>query len=423
MLWFGFSPYRISKVDLPFINSLGPFVKSFLNSVKLKDNVVFTASRSAVKGSEKEKDTLSYAATVDNGDKVAVIKPEKLAEAKKVYSAYLYGYFVGKDLPIGMVRYHLYKMWKKFGIMDISTNNNGIFFFKFRNKVGMINAVEKGPWLVNDIPLCIKKWEAGICLEKIEPSVIPLWVTIPNLSLELWNSESICSMLSCIGKPILFDKITTERCGLKEGPPGFARVLVEVGADNVLPEFVKAYYPEDDGNPAFIKEVRVAYQIKVKKCSVCKVFRHDFEACTKRILSEDEFSIKAMKLLNEIKKAGDQTLPVSGKGNMYKRVQGGGNKMGNAGSSGRVNSGGASTSGVKNDKGESISQKSGPKGEHVKSSTGIRKGGVGNVVKQEYRVKSQGAGNAKKGGISGENIVKVENRFEVLGKENMGGGR
>ncbi|KAJ0556083.1 hypothetical protein HanIR_Chr07g0309641 [Helianthus annuus] len=113
---------------------------------------------------------------------------------------------------------------------------------------------------------------------------------------------------------------------------------------------------------------------------------------------------------------------MQGKGNMYKRVQGGGNKMGNAGSSGRVNSGGASTSGVKNDKGESISQKSGPKGEHVKSSTGIRKGGVGNVVKQEYRVKSQGAGNAKKGGISGENIVKVENRFEVLGKENMGGG-
>ncbi|KAJ0661609.1 putative transcription factor interactor and regulator CCHC(Zn) family [Helianthus annuus] len=335
---------------------------------------------------------------LDNGELVAVIKPEKIAEAKKVYSSYLYGYFVGKDLPLGMVRYHLYKMWKKFGILDISANNNGIFFFKFRNEVGMFNAIDKGPWLVNDIPLCLKKWEAGICIEKTEPSSIPMWVTIPNLPLELWNSESICSMLSCIGEPILFDKVTLERCKMKEGPPGFARVLVEIKADTILPDFVKAFYPEEEGKAAFIKEIKVGYQVKIKKCSACKVFGHDFENCSKRVLSEDEFSAKAQKLINDIKKVDKKDGPVSGvSGNEFQTVGrnnkvvkgvdsrqgnvmgrgnfaknfGGGNKMNVGGGAVKDNNRGASTSGTKNSNGEIMDQSP---AEQNKAGVGLKKG-------------------------------------------------
>ncbi|XP_022032393.2 uncharacterized protein LOC110933481 [Helianthus annuus] len=298
-------------------------------------------------------------------------------------------------------------MWKKFWILDISTNNNGIFFFKFRTEIGMLNAIDKGPWLVNDIPLCIKKWEAGICIEKLEPSSIPLWVTIPNLPLELWNSESICSMLSCIGEPILFDKVTAERCGMKEGPPGFARVLVEVNADTILPDYVKTYYPEDEGTLVFIKEVKVVYQMKVMKCSACKVFGHDFVSCTKRMLSTDEFSAKAQKLLNDIKEIDRSVVPVSGVVSNDFQVVGKNNKVikvidGKHGSmKGRVNS-------YKKDLGSGI--KSNGHGAMAKDS----KGG-------EYRVKKQSSFVTKKGVFKDVNEIKTGNRFDVLGNENEEG--
>ncbi|KAK1434264.1 hypothetical protein QVD17_11184 [Tagetes erecta] len=230
--------------------------------------------------------------TLENGEKVAVIQSEFLDKAEAVYKTMLYGYFVGSDVNLQFVRFNLYKMWRKFGIIDISTNGNGVYYFKFRNEEGMKAVIEAGPWVVNNIPLCLKKWEMGMNVVREEPECIPLWITLKNLPLELWNTKCICQIVSCIGKPLAFDYITTERCAKKNGIAGFARILVEVSAKSVLPEYVKTIYPVHGELMGGSLDIIVEYQKKVVSCTHCGVFGHSFANCKKRPLTDEERVVK-----------------------------------------------------------------------------------------------------------------------------------
>lgn len=167
---------------------------------------------------------------LESGEKVALIQPMFLEQAEKDYKTQMYGYFVGVDLHIRDVRANLYRMWKRFGVTDIATNRAGVYFFKFRNEEGLMEVLKAGPWVVNGVPLCIQKWRVGMHLTKQEPETIPVWTTLKNLPLELWNIKCICQISSCIGKPITFDNVTAERCMKKNGVAGFARVLIEINA-------------------------------------------------------------------------------------------------------------------------------------------------------------------------------------------------
>ncbi|KAK1411734.1 hypothetical protein QVD17_32420 [Tagetes erecta] len=248
-----------------------------------KDGPGHTSYVGAVKGKEKPvlKDPIEYCPPVvlENGERVAVIKQEFLEKAEGVYKTMLYGYFVGANVDLQFVRFNLYKMWRKFGIVDISTNGLGIFFFKFRNEEGLKAVMNAGPWVVNNIPLCIFKWEMGMNVVREEPEKIPMWVTLKNLPLELWNTKCICQIVSCIGKPLTFDYITTDKCAKLNGVAGFARVLVEVSAKNELPEYVKTVYPAIGEIMGGSLNILVEYQQHPARCSHCCVFGHSLDNC------------------------------------------------------------------------------------------------------------------------------------------------
>nr|GFC13391.1 hypothetical protein [Tanacetum cinerariifolium] len=83
-----------------------------------------------------------------------------------------------------------------------------IFYFKFKSKEGMKSVLESGPWMVQNVPLVLNVWEPGIWLEKTEPSSIPIWVCVHNISMELCNGNGIRKIMSGIGKPMLMDRMT-----------------------------------------------------------------------------------------------------------------------------------------------------------------------------------------------------------------------
>ncbi|GJV35582.1 zinc knuckle CX2CX4HX4C containing protein [Tanacetum coccineum] len=87
-----------------------------------------------------------------------------------------------------------------------------IVLFKFKSKDGLQSVIENGSWLVDQKPLFVQTWVAGICLNKPEPTRIPLWVKIYNVPLEAWNVEGISRIASRIGTPIIMDKVTTSMC-------------------------------------------------------------------------------------------------------------------------------------------------------------------------------------------------------------------
>nr|GEZ13645.1 RNA-directed DNA polymerase, eukaryota, reverse transcriptase zinc-binding domain protein [Tanacetum cinerariifolium] len=106
--------------------------------------------------------------------------------------------------------------------------------------------------------------DLSVCLERVEPTKLPLWVKFKSLPLEAWSAKEISAIASRLGNPLLMD-VTTQMCNLGNGRVGFARVLIEVEACKGLPDQIKIVYKNNDnmgvnveggiGNSSAIHEV------------------------------------------------------------------------------------------------------------------------------------------------------------------------
>nr|GEX64048.1 hypothetical protein [Tanacetum cinerariifolium] len=131
---------------------------------------------------------------LENGNRSISFLAEEVYKGGQACSLQLYGYFVGTSMDYRVVRGNLMRM-RVHDIEDITKTSSG---------------------------------EPGIWLEKTEPSSIPIWVCVYNIPMELCNGSGIGKIMSGVGKPLLMDKMTRERCLKKAGKIDFARVLVEV---------------------------------------------------------------------------------------------------------------------------------------------------------------------------------------------------
>ncbi|GJV33900.1 RNA-directed DNA polymerase, eukaryota, reverse transcriptase zinc-binding domain protein [Tanacetum coccineum] len=205
-----------------------------------------------------------------------------------------------------VVRGNLMRMWRVYDIEDITKTNSGVFYFKFKSEDGMKKVLESGPWMVQNVPLVLNVWEPGIWLEKTEPSIIPIWVCVYNIPMELCNGNGIGKIMSGVGKPLLMDNMTKDRCLKKSGKLDFARVLVEVSADVDLPCSLEIAYPPIGNRPAKVGVLDVKYQWKPPLCTHCKTFGHSTLACKVRPRTEEEVAAKNLKdMLNVGKSDGD----------------------------------------------------------------------------------------------------------------------
>jgi hypothetical protein len=234
-----------------------------------------------------------------SGEKIVRLNGHFMAKCTKAYSLHLYGYFVGTTLPFFLVKQNLIRMWHQFGLQSITRNNAGYYFFRFGNEDGMYQVLQRGPWLVNDVPLIVRLWEPDACLAKPDPSMVPIWVSIMNLPLSLWNGGNISQIVSCIGRPIMLDKPTFERCQKKEGVVGFARVLVLALAQNGLPDRVKVQFPSRWHDPGKVCYFDLSYNWKPPICTHCHVFGHDISSCLVTKVADPPIT-QQLNILNDV---------------------------------------------------------------------------------------------------------------------------
>ncbi|GKB64760.1 RNA-directed DNA polymerase, eukaryota, reverse transcriptase zinc-binding domain protein [Tanacetum coccineum] len=172
-------------------------------------------------------------------------------------------------------------MWGKFGLIDIVTQND-MFLIKFRDEVGMNHVLENRPWMVNNKPMFIQKWDTSIIMDRKEPKALPLWVKLHSVPIEAWTVNGISAIASSLGKPLIMDKTTTKMCNEGRGRFSYARVLIEVQAEKEFKEKVEICYSSNqnpEGN--FSKYVDVEYSWKPPVCTLCKVFGHFDRNCGK----------------------------------------------------------------------------------------------------------------------------------------------
>ncbi|GJV48855.1 RNA-directed DNA polymerase, eukaryota, reverse transcriptase zinc-binding domain protein [Tanacetum coccineum] len=218
-----------------------------------------------------------------------------IEEGSKKWGLTVVGHFVGFKMSYREIVGHLKRMWRPYQLDEIIMNEGGLYFFKSKSEDGLQTCIENGPWLVDQKPLFVYRWVAGICLNKPEATRLPLWVKIFNVPLEAWNVEGISRIASRIGTPIIMDKLTTAMCQKGYGRASFARVLIEVDAAKGIVDTVEIWYRGLNRK----MELKVDYAWQPPMCSYCCVFGHSFKSCNSRTLSKEE---KARRL-----EAKDQT--------------------------------------------------------------------------------------------------------------------
>ncbi|GKB12254.1 putative reverse transcriptase domain-containing protein, partial [Tanacetum coccineum] len=237
----------------------------------------------------------SSVSKLENGNRRISFSAEEVYKGGQACSLQLYGYFVGTSMDYRVVRGNLMRMWRVHDIEEITKTNSGVYYFKFKSEEGMKRVLESGPWMIQNVPLVLNVWEPGIWLEKTEPSSIPIWVCVYNIPMELCNGGGIGKIMSGVGKPLLMDKMTRERCLKKAGKMDFARVLVEVSAEDDLPNVLEIEYPPLGIRPARVGKLEVKYQWRPPLCTHCKTFGHSTLACKVRPRTEGEIAAAVLK--------------------------------------------------------------------------------------------------------------------------------
>ncbi|GKF11608.1 hypothetical protein Tco_0049534, partial [Tanacetum coccineum] len=81
----------------------------------------------------------------------------------------------------------------------------------------------------------------------------------------------------------------------KAGKMDFARVLVEVSAEDDLPNVLEIEYPPLGIRPARVGKLEVKYQWRPPLCTHCKTFGHSTLACKVRPRTEGEIAAAVLK--------------------------------------------------------------------------------------------------------------------------------
>ncbi|GJZ70695.1 zinc knuckle CX2CX4HX4C containing protein [Tanacetum coccineum] len=103
---------------------------------------------------------------INEGHEYVIFDEELVTEGSRKWELSACGYFVGYRMSIQELRYHLYRMWGKFGLKHILNNGNGVFVFKFNNMQGLNTVIKSGPWIVNSKPMVVQKWDPSVNLDR-----------------------------------------------------------------------------------------------------------------------------------------------------------------------------------------------------------------------------------------------------------------
>ncbi|XP_015169869.1 uncharacterized protein [Solanum tuberosum] len=201
---------------------------------------------------------------IADGEKVVQILHEYVAQDDEKWASSIVVYLVGTTPSIGAM--------ERF-IMGQGTFTNkpiklyhidGYFVVRFANAEERDMVLCSGPHHLLRRPVIMKPWVPEFNFKEEILTTIPLWVKIPNLPLNCWNSVVLSNIGSSLGNPLYADECTTQTSRIS-----FARILVEVDVTRPLAKVIKIKYPKGR-----IVEQKVWYEWKPMFCQKCLQVGH-----------------------------------------------------------------------------------------------------------------------------------------------------
>ncbi|GJU17555.1 reverse transcriptase domain, reverse transcriptase zinc-binding domain protein [Tanacetum coccineum] len=146
---------------------------------------------------------------------------------------------------------------------------------------GMESVMEHGPWLIRRMPLMLNIWTPNTVLKKEEVKHAPLWVKLHHIPIVAYSEVGLSLISTQLGKPIMMDSYTSNMCLSSWGRSTYARILIEVSAENELMESLVIAIPLSNGKGHTLATIKVEYEWQPPRCAQCLIFDHVNDQCPK----------------------------------------------------------------------------------------------------------------------------------------------
>ncbi|CAN1140460.1 hypothetical protein LINPERHAP2_LOCUS11874 [Linum perenne] len=158
----------------------------------------------------------------------------------------------------------LSQLWSKKGGIQVSDVGFGFYVVNFETIADYERALFGGPWMVNDHYVVIPEWIPYFQPVETLLSTLRVWVRLPGIPFEYFDSAILKLIRDCIGKIVRTDNTTLEgiRCN-------FARIYVEVDLSKLL---LSKYRLRR-------RVRRIEYEGLQTICFNCGCFGHKDDAC------------------------------------------------------------------------------------------------------------------------------------------------
>ncbi|KAI5652780.1 hypothetical protein M9H77_29967 [Catharanthus roseus] len=99
----------------------------------------------------------------------------------------------------------------------------GWLVFQFDREEDIQKILDRRPYMIYGRPLILKNMPPHFELGACTSIVVPVWITLPGLPVDLWNAQALAKICSRIGEPLCIDAMTRRKERIS-----YTRVLVEV---------------------------------------------------------------------------------------------------------------------------------------------------------------------------------------------------
>ncbi|KAM6567297.1 hypothetical protein CsatA_008550 [Cannabis sativa] len=148
--------------------------------------------------------------------------------------------------------------------------NSGYTLVNFRDEATRDIVLETGVIHFDKKPVVIRPWTTDIDSLNLVKSV-PIWIRLNGLGLQYWGKNTLSALVSTVGKPIMIDKVTSERSMIK-----FARVLVDMPIQDKPPSSISFFNERKQ-----LTEQQIEYEWLPTSCAACGLLGHNISTCAK----------------------------------------------------------------------------------------------------------------------------------------------
>ena len=167
-------------------------------------------------------------------------------------------------------------MKRDFEIGSIHTRH---VLIRFEKQEDLVKTWLKDVTLLEDYLFRFFKWFSGFVLG-IEPSIVPMWISMPGLPLNFFKKPFLELLVKPIRRVLAYDQ-----CTLSLSRPAVARVCVEVNLLSNNPSRIWL-----DMGDEYARWRKIIYERNKKYCKTCRKQGHGDEDCRKKkssMLQED----------------------------------------------------------------------------------------------------------------------------------------